>query len=98
MFRRLVVDPGARGAGHASTLDRARVAYFLKYTEKGTALVIISSAFRVEKLARLGFRQACPIGDFQTYPGGPSTLLIATRQDLAAVLARPPHPAPGDAS
>jgi hypothetical protein len=86
MFRRLVVAPSARRSGHASTLDRARVAYFLKHTDTGTAMVIISSAFRVEKLARLGFRQACPIGDFHTYPGGPSTLLIATRQDLAAAL------------
>jgi hypothetical protein len=98
MFRRLVVAPSARRSGHASTLDRARVAYFLKHTDKGTAMVIISAAFRVEKLARLGFRQACAIGDFHTYPGGPSTLLIATRQDLATALTRSPLPAPGNAS
>lgn len=82
-LRRLVVSPDVRGKGSASVLDQARVNHLLEREKnEGTAMVIISSPFRIEKLMRLGFKQACELGDFETYPGGPSTLMIANCNDL----------------
>ncbi|MBI1300057.1 MAG: GNAT family N-acetyltransferase [Alphaproteobacteria bacterium] len=80
-LRRLVVSVDARGKGYASALDRARIDH-LENDVRGTAMVIISSEFRVQKLLKLGFNQACRLGDFNTFPGGPSTLMIAKCEDL----------------
>lgn len=84
MLRRLVVSTEARSNGYASSLDKFRANRVIEQGE-GTAMVIISSDFRVQKLKKLGFNQACAIGDFETFPGGKSTLMIASSAELAKV-------------
>jgi len=81
LLRRLVVSPVERNRGLAAALDRTRIKRILEH-EGGTALVVVSQKFRAKMLARYGLEAACHLGDFKTFPGGDSILLLAKCQDL----------------
>ncbi len=74
MISRLVVAPKARRKGYSNFLDEKRL-NFLKKRNEGTAMVVTSCIFRIEKLIRLGFRLASEVEEINTFPGGKSTLL-----------------------
>lgn len=81
MLSRLVVDPKARKNGYSNLLDKERLKYILNYTQ-GTALVVVSSEFRVEKLLKCGFCLASGFEELNTVPGGKSTLLAMDRRQI----------------
>ena len=81
MLSRLVVIPSARNNGYARLLDKARLQAVAEHGA-GTAFLVTSSRFRIEKLLRLGFRQASDIEAFDTFPGGKSTLFVMKHDEI----------------